>query len=148
MTRTRKATPPAAALALAALACICATGIAAAADPQLQQAVERGKDHFLHNTFGGSGHVCETCHLGGGTRQGMRPDGQPIPSLSNAAAIFPRTSGPDHKLITLADQVRACVTGAVQGKAPAYGSDELNSLVAYVTSLSQGKAIEMGGSPK
>jgi thiosulfate dehydrogenase len=121
---------------------------ASAADTALQQAIARGQDNFLHNTFGGHGRVCETCHLGGGTKQGQRPDGQPIASLSNAAAIFPRISGEDHALITLSDQVRACVGGAIRGTPPAYGSDELNSLVAYLTSLSQGKALDMGGDPK
>jgi len=119
-----------------------------AADPQLQQAISRGHDLFLHNTFGGRGRVCETCHVGGGTRQGRRPDGEPIPSLSNAATIFPRISQDDGRLITLSDQVRVCVGGALNGNPPAYGSDELNSLVAYVTSLSQGKSIDMGADPK
>jgi len=119
-----------------------------AADPQLQQAIARGKDHFLHSTFAGRGRVCETCHLGGGMRQGQLPDGRPIPSLLNAAAIFPRISEDDQKLITLADQIRTCIGGALNGNAPAYGSDELNSLVAYVTSLSQGKPIDMGADPK
>ncbi len=119
-----------------------------AADTQLQQAIARGSELFQHNTFSGRGRVCETCHLGGGIREGQRPDGVPIPSLSNAAAIFPRISKDDNRLITLADQVRVCIGGALNGKPPAYGSDELNSLVAYVTSLSQGKAIDMGGDPK
>jgi len=119
-----------------------------AADSQLQQAISRGSELFQHSTFGGRGRVCETCHLGGGTRQGRRPDGVPIPSLSNAATIFPRISQDDNKLITLTDQVRVCIGGALNGEAPAYGSDELNSLVAYVTSLSQGKPIDMGADPK
>jgi thiosulfate dehydrogenase len=38
--------------------------------------------------------------------------------------------------------------GAIRGKPPAYSSDELNSLVAYVTSLSKGKVIDMGGAPR
>ncbi|MGD0493363.1 MAG: cytochrome C [Steroidobacteraceae bacterium] len=119
------------------------------ADPQLQKAIARGADAFAHEKFGGSGRVCESCHLGGGLPAGRRPDGVAIPSLANAAAVFPRISGDEgHSLITLSDQVRACVAGAIRGTPPAYGSDELNSLVAYVTSLSQGKAIEMGGSPR
>lgn len=120
-----------------------------AADPQsLQQAIERGKQNFLHNTFGGPGRVCDTCHLGAGTEEGRRPDGEPIPRLTNAARIFPRISEDDGKLITLSDQVRICVSRAIKGKPPAYDSDELKSIVAYLTSLSQGKPIEMGGELK
>lgn len=118
-----------------------------AADPPMQAAIANGAKLFAHEKFGGSGRVCESCHLGGGLKAGRRPDGVAIPSLANAAAVFPRIAEDGH-LMTLSDQVRACVGGAVHGTPPAYGSDELNSLVAYVTSLSQGKAIDMGGKPQ
>jgi len=36
----------------------------------------------------------------------------------------------------------------MEGKSPAYGSADMNALIVYVTSLSQGKPIDMGGSPK
>lgn len=135
-------------LVIGAAASAFAPKTAGAADPQIEQAVAHGGDLFLHNTFGGRGKFCESCHLGGGRKPGRLPDGKPIASLSNAAAIFPRVSEDDGTLITLSDQIRTCVAGALNGKAPAYGSVELNSLVAYVTSLSQGKSIDMGGEPK
>jgi thiosulfate dehydrogenase len=119
-----------------------------AIDPLLQKEIAHGEEAFLHNTFGGGGRVCNSCHLGGGTQAGQLPNGEAIPSLTNAAAIFPRVREQDHALITLADQVRTCVAGAIKGKAPEYGSEELNALVSYVTSLSQGKAIDMGGMAK
>jgi len=131
-----------------AAALLLAAAPAPALDPALQQAVARGGQLFQHETFGGGGRVCETCHLGGGLRPGQRPDGAPMPSLANAAAVFPRVGPDGHSLITLSDQVRACVGGAVKGKAPAYGSEDLNALVAYVSSLSQGKVLDMGGEPK
>jgi thiosulfate dehydrogenase len=133
----------------AALTAFLVPAASPAADPPLQKAVARGADAFAHEKFGGKGRVCESCHLGGGLLPGRRPDGVAIPSLANAAAVFPRISGDDgHSVMTLSDQVRACVAGAIGGTPPAYASDELNSLVAYVTSLSQGKPIEMGGSPR
>jgi len=119
-----------------------------AADAALDQAIARGKENFTHNTFGGSGRYCESCHLQAGTQPGKLPDGEPIPSLTNAAAIFPRVRSEDNALITLPDQVRTCVARALKGNPPAYGSDELNSLVSYVTSLSQGKPIDMGGTAR
>ncbi len=121
---------------------------AVAIDPELQNAIARGSGEFLHETFGGGGRVCNSCHLGGGTLPGKLPNGEAIPSLANAATVFPRVRQEDHALITLSDQVRVCVAGAIRGKPPEYGSDELNALVSYVTSLSQGKAIDMGGAPK
>ena len=133
------------AAAVAALAC---AAPAAAADSPLQQAIARGRDHFLHDTFGGAGRVCNSCHLGGGAQPGRRPDGVAMPSLTNAAAVFPRLAEDGQTVITLSDQVRRCVAGAVKGDPPAFGSDALNTLVLYVSSLSQGKAVDLGAEPK
>ncbi|BAP88105.1 cytochrome c, class I [Burkholderiales bacterium GJ-E10] len=119
-----------------------------AMDPQLAKAVAQGKQMYLHDTFGGNGRVCNSCHLGGGREPGRLPDGTRIPSLTNAAAIFPRISRRNGHLITLPDQVAHCIGGALQGNPPDYGSAQLNALVAYVTSLAQGKPIDMGGKPR
>ncbi len=125
-----------------------ASGTAFAFEPQLEKAIQQGKTLYTENTFGGSGRVCQSCHLGGGKEPGQLPNGKAIPSLANAAAIFPRFRAKDGKVITLSDQIRSCVAGALQGTPPEYGSDDLNALVTYVTSLSQGKPIDMGGKPQ
>lgn len=114
---------------------------------QLQAAVNQGKDIFMHPSFGGNGRACNSCHRDGGTGPGALPDGTQLPSLSNAAAIFPRFNKKG-KLITIQDQVRNCVAGAIKGTPPAYDSDKMRLLVVYLTSLSQGKAIDMGGKPR
>jgi len=46
------------------------------------------------------------------------------------------------------DQVHNCVAGAIEGAPPAYDSPEMRSLVVYLTSLSQGKPIDMNGRPE
>ncbi len=122
--------------------------VASAYEPQLEKAVAQGKALFSRETFGGNGRVCESCHLAGGKEAGKLPNGNAIPSLANAGAIFPRFRAKDNKVVTLPDQIRACVAGALQGTPPAYGSEELNALVSYVTSLSQGKPIDIGGKPQ
>lgn len=122
--------------------------VAHAADPDLQQAIERGAKNFQHNGFGGNGRVCETCHVDGGKAPGRRPDGALMPSLTNAAAVFPRLSRDGKQIVTLTDQIHNCIGGAIEGKVPPYGSDDINSLALYVTSLSRGKAIEPGGQPR
>ena len=124
-----------------------ATAHAADMSAQLQAAVKQGKEIFMHPTFGGNGKACNSCHHDGGTGPGALPDGTPLPSLSNAAAIFPRFSKKG-KLITIQDQVRNCVAGAIEGTPPAYDSDKMRLLVVYLTSLSQGKAVDMGGKPR
>lgn len=119
-----------------------------AAEQGLDQALQQGKRLFTHETFGGNGAVCESCHLNGGVGPGRRPDGQAIPSLTNAAAVFPRYKAKAGKVFTLQDQIRGCVGMALEGTAPAYGSEQLNDLTVYLTSLAQGKAIDMGGEPR
>ncbi len=110
--------------------------------------IRQGKEAFTHETFQGSGRVCETCHLQGGTVPGKRPDGVSIPSLTNAAVIYPRFNARQGKVITLQDQIRSCVSNALEGTPPAYGSDPLNALTVYLTSLAQGKPLDMGGKPQ
>ncbi|MHB1687922.1 MAG: c-type cytochrome [Ignavibacteriaceae bacterium] len=120
----------------------------AATEPQLERAIQKGKNLFIHGTFGGNGKTCETCHTAAGTGPGKTPGGMKFPSLANAATIFPRFNPKNNKVITLEDQIRNCTAGALKGKPPAYGSAEMNALVSYITSLSQGKPINMGGKPQ
>lgn len=132
-------------LLLAGLSC---TAVAPAADLQLEKTIRQGRELFSHATFEGNGRVCESCHLMGGTAPGRLPNEKTIPSLANAAAIFPRFRARDNRVITLEDQVVSCVAGGLQGTPPAYGSEQLNSLISYLSSLSQGKPMEMGGKPQ
>ena len=141
--RTCRQRPLLAALLLASLA----APASALASP-LDDAVAQGKQLFSQPSFGGNGRDCQSCHLSGGTTAGRLPNGKEIPSLNNAAAIFPRYNARMHKVIQLSDQVRSCIANAIQGTPPDYGSAKLNALVSYVTSLSQGKPIDMGGKPK
>jgi len=130
------------------LVVLIAPGIASAADSQLEKAIGQGKELFSHSTFDGNGKVCESCHLEGGTSPGKLPNGKVIPSLTNAAAIFPRFNTNSNKVILLEDQVRSCAANALQGNPPAYGSEQLNSIVSYITYLSQGRPVDMGGKPQ
>jgi thiosulfate dehydrogenase len=120
---------------------------AAELSTQLQSAANKGLEIFMHPSFGGNGKACNSCHRNGGVGPGALPDGTRLPSLSNAAAIFPRFNRKG-KLVTLEDQVRNCVAGAIEGTPPAYDSDKMRFLVVYLTSLAQGKTIDMGGKPR
>jgi len=129
---------------------LCALGVqqAVATEPQLEKAIQGGKALFAHETFGGNGKSCETCHVDGGVGLGKLPNGTVIPGLSNAATIFPRFNPKANKVITLESQLRNCIAGGLEGNPPAYGSEQLTQLVSYVTSLAQGKPLDMGGKPQ
>jgi thiosulfate dehydrogenase len=99
---------------------------------------------FLHDTCGGKDRTCSSCHTAAGHGPTVTPNGGHFPSLDAAATHFPRYNARAGKVITLQDQVRACVTGALAGKPPAADSVTMTDLVSYLTSLSQGKPMAMG----
>lgn len=70
------------------------------------------------------------------------------PSLSNAAAVFPRYKPDDGRVMTLADEIHGCIAGALGGNAPAYDSDAMRALETYLASLAQHKRLHMGGKYK
>jgi thiosulfate dehydrogenase len=71
-----------------------------------------------------------------------------IPSLNNAAAILPGYNPRLGRAITLQGLIHNCIMGAVQGTPPAYDSAEMADPVSYLSSLSQGKPMQMGGKPE
>jgi thiosulfate dehydrogenase len=121
---------------------------AAAASKQLQHAVNEGRHLFATDTFGGNGMTCNTCHRGLGKAPGQMPNGARFQSLIRAAAIYPRYKARLGHVVTLDDQVRGCIAGALQGKAPAYGSPKLVDLISYLGSIAKGQPIDIGGKPK
>jgi thiosulfate dehydrogenase len=129
---------------------LCALGIqrAAAAEPQLEKVIQDGKALFVHETFGGNGMTCESCHLNGGVGSGQTAKRSTIPSLSNSGTIYPRFEAKKNKVITLEEKIQNCVAGALRGKPPAYGSEQMTQIVTYVTSLAQGKPLNLGGKPE
>jgi thiosulfate dehydrogenase len=146
--RGRRAAGVTAALLLNSALCVSGLQNAAAAEPQLEKAIEDGKALFLHETFEGNGMTCDSCHVNGGVGEGRTAKRPAIPSLSNAATIYPRFEARKNKVVTLENKIQNCVAGALQGKPPAYGSEQMTGLVAYVTSLAQGKPVNLGGKPE
>ena len=92
-----------------------------------------------------TGITCATCHLHGGRTSGRLPDGRQIPSLRNAAAIFPRVA--HGRVVTLSHQIRHCVRQGLGGTAPAYGGTALVDLTAYLGALAHGQRIAIGTRP-
>lgn len=130
------------------------TSARADAKSALKDAAKRGGEMFAHDTFGGhrkmagAAVTCETCHLGGGQVAGRLPNGKEIPSLVNAAVIFPRYAPKMHRVVTLEDQIQHCVKGGLGGKPPAYGSTAMADMVSYLASIAHGQPMDAGGAPK
>ena len=114
----------------------------------LQAAVQQGGHIFATDTFKGRGLTCQSCHLAGGKGVGKAPNGSKIPKLTNAAAIFPRFNPRAKRVVTLEDQIEACIAGGIGGRPLKYGGRKMAALVSYLTSLSHGQPIDMGGNPK
>lgn len=115
----------------------------------LDKMVTKGKHIFLHDTFDGRGMTCDSCHTDGGMGPTIVPgSNMHRPSLSNAAAVFPRYKLDDGRVMTLADEIHGCIAGALGGKAPAYDSNEMRALETYLSSLAQNKPLHMGGKYK
>ena len=130
------------------------TAFASPASVALSQAVKNGARIFNTDSFGsheqsfhGRHTTCSSCHIDGGRIMGRLPNGKRIPSLINAAAIFPRYSPKLHKVITLETQIRHCVRNGLLGHPPAYGSQTMADLVSYLGSLAHGQRVMIGGKP-
>jgi cytochrome c len=78
-----------------------------------QPSLERGKELFNSTILGTNGNSCASCHAGG-------------KKLEEAASY-------DQK--KLEKIVNQCIVKALEGKALAPGSPDLNSLIAYVKTL-------------
>jgi thiosulfate dehydrogenase len=120
---------------------------ARATETPLELAVARGAQLFAAATFGGNGRTCESCHQDGGKAPGKLGD-RKLPSLRNAAAIYPRFSRGAGQVLTLEGQVQSCIKGAQAGTPPQLGSPDLIAITAYLGSIAKGEQVEIGGAPK
>ncbi|MDA8390477.1 MAG: hypothetical protein M0Z76_07080 [Gammaproteobacteria bacterium] len=129
------------------------------------QAQKDGAYLFMHGHFGTKVHApltpqesfsdfgktegprmtCATCHADGRT-PGHLPSGRTIPSLANAAAIFPRVTADGH-LRTLPEEIRHCVRTGIEGRAPSFGGPAMVDLEVYLASIAQGTPLTPNGAP-
>ena len=71
--------------------------------------------------------------------------GMVIPSLKGAAATFPKYKKPAKRVITLSQMNNICIEMVMEGEPLKLESDEAIALAAYVTSLSNGLEVQVGG---
>jgi L-cysteine S-thiosulfotransferase len=109
--------------------------IALRASPAAQERLDQGK-RLYHTRLGQRNYACASCHVQGA---GKRFAGVVLPAPAGQATQWPLIR--DGVAITAQARMRECLE--LMGAAPfAAGSDELNHLEYYVTSLSNGLAIK------
>ena len=121
--------------------------------------VESGKKLFKSTKLSTNGQSCNSCHPGGGTTGGMvqtpmkseltgKAYDLPVPSLVGAAATFPKFKVPNDRVIALREMDNNCTMMFLGAKPLPLNSQEAIDLAAYVTSLSEGEAVEPGKMPE
>ncbi|WP_035192128.1 hypothetical protein [Acidithiobacillus ferrivorans] len=121
------------------------TAPALAAEQPMQAAIHEGDQLFAAASLGTKGNSCMTCHRGAGRVEGMLPNGKKIPSLLGAAATFPKYNKRAGKVITLEMQVNSCIANGLGGMPLSSSGPKMVALVSYLTSLSQGKPVNIQG---
>ena len=118
----------------------------AGADPQkeIAKAIDKGKALYNDTELGKTGASCNSCHPGGGTTNGQVMV-MAVPPLSGAAATFPKYKKSAKRVITLSQMNNLCIAMIMEGKPLNLESEEAVALAAYVTSLSNGEEIKVGG---
>ncbi len=126
---------------------LCAAPSFGATEAPLESAVATGAHLFATATFEGNGRTCESCHKDGGKAPSQLGD-RKLPSLLNAAAIYPRFSRGAGTVVTLEGQVQSCIKGGLAGSPPELGSPDLVAITAYLGSIAKGQPVDIGGNPK
>jgi thiosulfate dehydrogenase len=88
--------------------------------------------------YAGSGLVCASCHLRGGTQ----PDGFPL----NVAGVYPKWRSKNGVRNGIGLRIRDCFLYSLNGIMPPEESAEVQAVAAYVNYLSEGEVI--GRPPK
>jgi len=107
--------------------------------PKLKEAIRRGHDLFVNtqqlrgeNVFNNMN--CVSCHLG----DGRLPFSGPV---WPAAVVLPDFRPKNDHVNSLEERLAGCFTYSMNGKPPAYGSDDMLALVSYLKWLAKGVPV-------
>lgn len=118
--------------------------VVSGADAELAKALDRGRILFNDPKLGKTNMSCNSCHPGGGTNRGkvMNMD---VPEIKGSAATFPKYKASAKRVITLQQMNNMCIEMIMKGKPLPLDSNDSIALATYVTSLSNGVPIQIGG---
>ncbi len=114
------------------------------ADAELAKAIERGRILFNDQKLGKTNMSCNSCHPGGGTNR-SKVMGMDVPEIKGSAATFPKYKASAKRVITLQQMNNICIEMIMKGKPLPLDSNDSIALATYVTSLSNGVPIQVGG---
>lgn len=111
--------------------------------PKLKETIRRGHDLFVNtqqlrgkNVFNSMN--CASCHLG----EGRQPFSSPVWA---AAVVLPNYRPKNDHVNSLEERIAGCFSFSMNGKPPAYGSDDMLALAAYHQWLAKGVPIYQSG---
>lgn len=111
--------------------------------PKLKETIRRGHDLFINtqqlrgkNVFNNMN--CASCHMG----EGRLPNSSPV---WPAAVVLPNFRPKNDHVNSLEERIAGCFTYSMNGKPPAYGSDDMLALAAYHQWLARGVPIYQPG---
>lgn len=107
-----------------------------------QTCINSGKSAFIDPALGNNSRTCQSCHAKGGKKNSYF-EGKQVLSLSGVAAYYPRYSFKQGRVITLEQQINACIEKYLEGESFALDDETLVALCCYLTSLSEGKRVSV-----
>lgn len=108
-------------------------------NPELRKVILKGRDLFMNTQQKRGEYVfndlnCKNCHMGEGRLNWSAP-------VWPAATTLPAYRGKNHHVNSIEERIAGCFSFSMNGKPPAYGSDDMLALVAYHQWLAKGAKV-------
>ena len=107
--------------------------------PELKKVILKGRDMFMNTQQLRGEYVfndlnCKSCHMGEGRMNWSAP-------VWPAATTLPDFRGKNQHVNSLEERIAGCFSFSMNGKSPAYGSDDMLAMVAYHKWLATGAPV-------
>ncbi len=104
--------------------------------------IEKGKAAFFNSGLGTNGKNCASCHAENNDEQNIIHK-QMTRNLKGIAAFYPRYSFRRSEVSILEQEINYCIEKYLKGKPQIFDSETIIALLSYLTSLSEGRKIEV-----
>lgn len=100
--------------------------------------IQKGKTAFSNTALSTNGKSCARCH----SKKNAHPD-DPFSDLKGIAAKYPRFRARENRVLTLEQQINACLAHQMAAESLPLDHEILVGLVSYLASLSQGATVSV-----